>query len=66
MVRWWVPGFFSLWRIFVTWRQNKKKKLANPTKGFLRIFEKYSPYLEGKKKKKKLKVARLDLDRMFH
>jgi hypothetical protein len=30
-------GFF-LWRIFATWR--KKKGLANPTKGFLRIKKK--------------------------
>jgi hypothetical protein len=33
---------------------DKKKGLANPTKGFLRIFVQNSPYLE----KKKLEVAR--------
>jgi hypothetical protein len=33
---------------------DKTKGLANPTKGFLRIFKKHSPYLE----EKKLEVAR--------
>jgi hypothetical protein len=40
---------FLLWRIFATWR-HKKKGLANPTKGFLRIKKKL-PYLEEKKVK---------------
>jgi hypothetical protein len=32
--------------------KKRKKRLANPTKGFLGIFFKESPYLEGKNKKK--------------
>jgi hypothetical protein len=41
---------------FSTWRQ-KKKGLANPTKGIFETFEKTnSPYLEPKKKN--LEVAR--------
>jgi hypothetical protein len=39
----------------------KKKGLANPTKGFLRIFFKNSPYLEKTKVKKSP-----DLDSVFH
>jgi hypothetical protein len=51
-------GFF-LWRIFVTWRQ-KKKGLANPTKGFFRIKKKIAISREKKGWKSP------DLDSVFH
>jgi hypothetical protein len=47
---------FIFWRIFATWRE-KKRGLANPTKGFLRFFFLKSPYLD----QKNLEVARFRL-----